>query len=62
LFGYGRYDDGPKGPLWHGTKGLCVTAAWCHSLAIVLENMRPQDFEHFDLWLKKRKKTNRSQA
>jgi hypothetical protein len=62
LFGYGRFDDGPRGPQWHGTKGLCVTAAWCHSLAIVLENMRPQDFEHFDLWLKKRKKNIRSLA
>ena len=58
LFGYGRFDEGAKGPLWHGTKGLCVTAPWCHSLSIVLDNMRPQDFEHFDLWLKKRSKND----
>jgi hypothetical protein len=49
--------------LWHGTKGLFVTAPWCHVLTIVLENMRPQEFEHFDIWLKKRlQKKNWSQA
>jgi hypothetical protein len=36
--------------LWHGTKGLFVTAPWCHVLTIVLENMRPQEFEQFDIW------------
>jgi hypothetical protein len=29
-----------------------------HELAIVLENMHPESFEHFDLWLKKRLKNN----
>jgi hypothetical protein len=58
LFGYGGYAIGKKGLQWHGTKGLFVTARWCHVLNIVLGNMRTEEFEHFDLWLKKRLQHN----
>jgi hypothetical protein len=58
LFGYGNYEKHGERLSWHGTKGLYVTAPWCREMTIVLENMRPENFAHFDMWLKKRNSSN----
>ena len=35
---------------------MCVTAPWWQEMRLVLENMHVDDFMHWDLWLKKRKR------
>ena len=49
LFGYGRYEKRGMRLSWHGSTDLFVTASWCQEMAVLLENMHPQNFAYFDL-------------